>query len=159
MPIPLRPDFDAMRLRGLARESKDAKQVRRLLALAAIYGEAIRTEAARIGGVTLQIIRDWVLKFNARPRRPDRRQSAWSAIAAHRLTSCGAGRSRRERTDPGCPRRRALAYHRPLPVAVGGVSGQRVQANARPRTAGDVLPQAVSTPTPSRPDRGCDRGI
>jgi len=66
MPIPLRPDFDAMRLRGLARESKDAKQVRRLLALAAIYGEAIRTEAARIGGVTLQIIRDWVLKFNAR---------------------------------------------------------------------------------------------
>ena len=66
MPIPLQPDFDAMRLRGLARESKDAKQVRRLLALAAIYDGATRTEAAQIGGVTLQIIRDWVLKFNAR---------------------------------------------------------------------------------------------
>jgi hypothetical protein len=25
-----------------------------------------RTEAAKIGGVTLQIVRDWVLKFNAR---------------------------------------------------------------------------------------------
>jgi len=66
MPIPLRPDFDAMRLRRMARESKDARQVRRLLALAAVYDGAARTEAAQIGGVTLQIIRDWVLKFNAR---------------------------------------------------------------------------------------------
>ena len=66
MPIPLRPDFDASRLRLLARESKDANQVRRLLALAAIYDGAMRIEAAELGGVTLQIIRDWVLKFNAR---------------------------------------------------------------------------------------------
>jgi transposase len=36
-----------------------------LLALAAIYGGASRAEAARIGGVTRQIVRDWVLKFNA----------------------------------------------------------------------------------------------
>jgi transposase len=35
------------------------------LALASIYDGASRTEAARIGGVTLQIIRDWVLKLNA----------------------------------------------------------------------------------------------
>jgi transposase len=33
--------------------------------LAAIYEGASRTEAARIGGVTLQIVRDWVVKFNA----------------------------------------------------------------------------------------------
>jgi transposase len=66
MPIPLRPDFEATRLRLVARESKDANQVRRLLALAAIYDGATRTEAAEIGGVTLQVIRDWVLKFNAR---------------------------------------------------------------------------------------------
>ena len=33
--------------------------------MAAIYEGASRTEAARIGGVTLQIIRDWVVKFNA----------------------------------------------------------------------------------------------
>jgi len=65
MPLPLRPDFDALRLRLLARESKDANQVRRLLALAAIYDGASRTEAAELGGVTLQIVRDWVLKFNA----------------------------------------------------------------------------------------------
>ena len=38
---------------------------RRLLALAAIYEGASRTEAAKVGGVTLQIVRDWVMKFNA----------------------------------------------------------------------------------------------
>ena len=65
MPIPLRADFDVSRLRVLARASKDAGQARRLLALSAIYDGASRTEAAEIGGVTLQIVRDWVVKFNA----------------------------------------------------------------------------------------------
>ena len=65
-PIPLRGDFDAARLRGLAKKTKDGPQARRLLALAAIYDGATRTEAAKIGGVGLQIIRDWVLSFNAR---------------------------------------------------------------------------------------------
>jgi hypothetical protein len=59
-------DFDASRLRGLAKKTKDGPQARRLLALAAIYDGAARTEAAKIGGVGLQIIRDWVLRFNAR---------------------------------------------------------------------------------------------
>ena len=66
MPIPLRTDFDATHLRAAARQSKDAGQARRLLALAAVYDGSTRTEAAQIGGVTLQIVRDWVLKFNAR---------------------------------------------------------------------------------------------
>ena len=66
IPVPLRGDFDAARLRGLAKKTKDGPQARRLLALAAIYDGATRTEAARIGGVGLQIIRDWVLRFNAR---------------------------------------------------------------------------------------------
>src|SRR6187200_3747920 len=65
MPIPLRDDFDAATVRVAARKSKDGGQARRLLALAAIYEGASRTEAARIGGVTLQIVRDWVVKFNA----------------------------------------------------------------------------------------------
>ena len=64
MPIPLRSDFDASQLRGFARRTKDASQARRLLALAAIYDGATRTQAAAIGGVTLQIVRDWVVKFN-----------------------------------------------------------------------------------------------
>ena len=65
MAIPLRGDFDAAELRAAARKSEDSGQARRLLALAAVYDGATRTEAARIGGVTLQIVRDWVLKFNA----------------------------------------------------------------------------------------------
>lgn len=47
MPLPLRSDFDAAALRVAARRSKHA----------AIYDGATRTEAARIGGVTLQIVR------------------------------------------------------------------------------------------------------
>ena len=65
MPLALRVDFDAAGLRMAARRSKNAAQARRLLALAAVYDGATRTEAARIGGVTLQIVRDWVVKFNA----------------------------------------------------------------------------------------------
>jgi transposase len=63
--IVLREDFGSADLRGLARSSKDANQARRLLALAVIYDGGQRTDAARTGGVGLQIIRDWVLRFNA----------------------------------------------------------------------------------------------
>ena len=59
MPIPLRADFRASQVRAAARWSKDGPQARRLLALAAIYDGASRSEAARIAGVTLQIVRDW----------------------------------------------------------------------------------------------------
>jgi hypothetical protein len=63
-PIPLRADYHALRLRRIARGSDDADQVRRLLALAVIYDGGSRTEAAEVGGVTLQLVRDWVLRFN-----------------------------------------------------------------------------------------------
>jgi transposase len=62
----LRVDFKAAQLRGIARKTKDGPQARRLLALSAIYDGATRTEAAKIGVVGLQIVRDWVLRFNAR---------------------------------------------------------------------------------------------
>lgn len=65
MPIALRTGLGAIVARTAARRSKDGARARRLLALAAIYDGASRTEAARIGGVTLQIVRDWVMKFNA----------------------------------------------------------------------------------------------
>ena len=50
---------------GPRRAQQRRPQVRRLLALAAIYDGASRTVAAQMGGVTLQIVRDWVIKFNA----------------------------------------------------------------------------------------------
>src|SRR6516164_766946 len=65
-PIPLRRDFDASQLRGFARKTTDGPQARRLLALAAIYDGGTRTEAAKIGGGGLQVLRDRVLRVNAR---------------------------------------------------------------------------------------------
>ena len=62
----LRDDFDGTGLRQLARQTKDANQARRLLALATNYDGGSRSDAARIGSVTLQIVRDWVLRFNER---------------------------------------------------------------------------------------------
>jgi transposase len=64
-PVPLRSDFDAEALRSLARASRDPAQTRRLLALSAIYAGSSRSEAAALGGVGLQTVRDWVLAFNA----------------------------------------------------------------------------------------------
>ena len=62
--LPLRDDFDAERCRAAARRSKDGAQTRRLLSIAAIYEGSSRAEAARLGGVTAQIVRDWVERFN-----------------------------------------------------------------------------------------------
>ena len=64
-PLVLRTDFTADDVRGHARRTRDADQVRRLLALATIYEGGSRSEAARVGGVGLQIVRDWVERFNA----------------------------------------------------------------------------------------------
>ena len=64
--IGLREDFNGPGLRRLAKASKDAVQSRRFLALAEIYDGGKRTDAARIGDVGLQVIRDWVLRFNAK---------------------------------------------------------------------------------------------
>ena len=58
MSLALRPDFNADVLRAIACKTKDGPQARRCLALAAIYEGATRAEAARMGGVTRQIIRD-----------------------------------------------------------------------------------------------------
>ena len=64
--VALREDFCGDDLRRLAKGSKDGAQSRRLLALAAIYDGGRRRAAARIGGVGLQVVRDWVVRFNAR---------------------------------------------------------------------------------------------
>ena len=74
--VRLRDDYDGAKLRRLARESRDSDQTRRLLALAAVYNGGRRTEAAKVGGVTLQIIRDWVLRFNA--GGPEGLKNRWS---------------------------------------------------------------------------------
>ena len=63
--VPLRSDFDACSLRRFAKLCGDNRQLRRLLALAAVYDGMNRTEAARLGGMDRQTLRDWVHRFNA----------------------------------------------------------------------------------------------
>jgi transposase len=63
-PIDLREDFEAATLRRLAAGVRDADQARRLLALAAVYDGMSREDAARIGGMDRQTLRDWVHRFN-----------------------------------------------------------------------------------------------
>ena len=55
-----------LNLRGLAVKAEDADTARRLLALAAVYDGMDREEAARIGGMDRQTLRDWVHRFNER---------------------------------------------------------------------------------------------
>jgi len=63
--IRLRGDYDALELRRLAKTSRDNRQIRRLLALAAVYDGMSRAGAAQIGGMDRQTLRDWALRFNA----------------------------------------------------------------------------------------------
>jgi len=63
--IPLRPDYDGDALRALARSTGNAKQARRLLSLSLIYDGGSRSAAARHAAVSIQAVRDWVLRFNA----------------------------------------------------------------------------------------------
>ena len=78
---PSRDDYEATGLRKLARRCRDDRQSCRLLAIASIHGGMSRADAARIGGMDRQTLRDWVVRFNeagpaglkdrwvARPRR------------------------------------------------------------------------------------------
>ena len=65
MPVQLREDYDAATLRRLAKRSRDNRQIRRLLALAAIYDGMNRADAAQVGGMDRQTLRDWAHRFNA----------------------------------------------------------------------------------------------
>jgi len=74
--VKLRTDFSAGELRRLAAAAKNANQSRRLLALAAVPDGMNRTDAARIGGMDSQTLRDWAHRFN--DHGPDGLFDNWS---------------------------------------------------------------------------------
>ena len=121
-PIDLRNDFDSVSLRRLAKRTRDATQSRRLLALAEVYDGGSRTDASRIGGVGLQIIRDWVLRFNA--RGPDGLVDGKSPGAPSKLNA-DHRRALAEVVEagpvPAVDGDRALAAQGPGAVALGDV--------------------------------------
>jgi transposase len=60
----VRTDFTVGEVRQFAKRAKDAAQARRLLAIAAVLDGASREDAAEIGGMDRQTLRDWVIRFN-----------------------------------------------------------------------------------------------
>ena len=62
--IALRSDCSSKELRRLAGRVKNAGQARRLPAIAAVLDGASRDEAAKVGGMDRQTLRDWVIRFN-----------------------------------------------------------------------------------------------
>jgi transposase len=63
--IAVRTDYTAGEVRRFAKRAKDVAQARRLLAIAAVLDGASREDAAKIGGMDRQTLRDWVHRFNA----------------------------------------------------------------------------------------------
>ncbi len=63
-PIAIKSEWTASGLRRQASASRHANQSRRLLSLAAVLDGMNRTDAARIGGMDRQTLRDWVHRFN-----------------------------------------------------------------------------------------------
>ena len=101
--IPLRSDFDGAELRRLSKASKNAKQARRLLALAAVYDGESRSRAAQIGGMDRQTLRDWVHRFDAegpqglidrKPPGPARRLSDTQMMELSAIVEAGPDRDR-----------------------------------------------------------------
>jgi transposase len=83
-PVSVRTDFSAGELRRLAVATKNANQSRRLLSLAAVLAGMNRTDAARIGGMDRQTLRDWVHRFDE--RGPDGLKDTWSKGNPPRLS-------------------------------------------------------------------------
>ena len=98
--VGLREDYSAAELRALARRSKNVNQSRRLLSLAAIGDGMDRCEAARIGGLDRQRLRDWVHRFNGVGSGGPRRQRDGGSQASSFGGATGSVRADR-RGRPG----------------------------------------------------------
>ncbi len=82
--VRMRSDYSAGQLRRLAAATRHANQSRRLLSLAAVLDGMNRTEAARIGGMDRQTLRDWGHRFNE--QGPDGLKDTWSKGNPPRLS-------------------------------------------------------------------------
>src|SRR5215204_845821 len=83
--VTVRANFSADELRRLAAASKHANQSRRLLSLAAVLDGMSRADAARIGGMDRQTLRDWVHRSNE--RGPEGLKDSWSKGHPPRLSA------------------------------------------------------------------------
>ena len=80
----LRTDISVIELRLLAKGTKDANQSRRLLSIAAALDGMNRGDAAKVGGMDRQTLRDWAHRFNA--QGPGGLKDDWYGGPAPRLS-------------------------------------------------------------------------
>ncbi len=87
--VPLRTDFSTRELRWVAKKTRGNSQSSRLLSLAVVLDGVSRDDAARIGGMSRQTLRDWVHRFNV--GGPDALPDAWKRLIAkpETITSMG----------------------------------------------------------------------
>ena len=158
--VKLREDYSASDLRRMAKRSKDANQSRRLLSLAAVREGKDRTEAAKIGGMDRQTLRDWVHRFNAQGpdglARPSLRRPE-AALDADAIG--GVVADRRDRSRPEDRWGRAMATDRLEGGDLRALRRRLSRAQRRQVAQGArLLPRQRQAPT-SRPGCAGDGGI
>src|SRR5918998_259929 len=145
--VPMRSDFSAEELRRLAATTKNAHQSRRLLSLAAILDGMSRTEAARIGGMDRQTLRDWVHRFNE--RGPDGLRDSWSKGHPPRLSAeQQAELARLVETGPDRAVHGVVRWRR---VDLQRVIAERFGVAYHERTVGKILHQLGFSHISARP--------
>jgi transposase len=169
-PIAIKGEWTAVELRRLASASRHANQTRRLLSLAAVLDGMNRTEAAKIGGMDRQTLRDWVHRFNehgpeglkddlARPK--PRRLTADQQAELAAIVETGADRAvhgvvrwRRVDLQKLVAERFGVAYHeRTIGKLLKVLGFSHISARPRhPKQDGEVL-QAFKKTSPLRSRR------
>lgn len=145
--VRLRDDFTALEVRALAARSKNGAQVRRLLSIAAVYDGLDRGDAARIGGMDRQTLRDWVHRFNA--EGPDGLIDRWAGGPKPRLTTAQKEElSRIVETAPD-PDKDGVVRWRCLDLK--GVIEERFGVNYHERTVGKILKELGFSHVSPRP--------
>ena len=133
--VSVRTDFSAAALRRLAARTRHANQSRRLLSLAAVLDGMSRADAARLGGMDRQTLRDWVHRFNT--HGPDGLKDSWFKGNPPRLTA--AQQAELARLVEAGPDRAADGVVRWRRVDLRRVIAERFGVTYHERTVGKVL--------------------
>ncbi len=145
--VRLRDDFTALDVRALAVRCKDCGQVRRLLSIAAVYDGLDRGDAARIGGMDRQTLRDWVHRFNA--EGPGGLIARWAGGPKSRLTTAQkAALTRIVKAGPD-PDKDGVVRWRCLDLK--GVIRDRFGVEYHERTVGKILKELGFSHLSARP--------
>lgn len=177
--VKMRTDYSEAELRRLAKSSRDSKQSRRLLSLAAVLDGMSREDAARVGGMGRQTLRDWVHRFNeagpdglrdvcTHPVPPVPSGASpeaygclvWRSRAAAVTGPKGrTGRDRGSRSRPGCPWSSSLAADRSAESHQGSLRRRLSRTLCWQTAEGDRLLAHERASTSSGPGRRDRRGL